>query len=57
MVRKGGLYINFERVKSTDELFCRDQHILAGDTSVIRIGNVGLSCALRKLFYILKCLS
>ncbi len=38
MVRKGGLYVNFERVKSADEVFSKDRHIVAGNTTLIRIG-------------------
>lgn len=46
MVRKGGLYVNFERVQSTDELFSKEKHVLAGSTTVIRIGKlvVGVWC-------------
>ena len=38
MVRKGGLYVNYERVASTDEMFHKDRHLLAGNTTHIRIG-------------------
>ena len=43
MVRKGGLYVNFERVESTDELFDKEKHVLTGGTTIIRIGESAMS--------------
>lgn len=43
MVRKGGLYVNFERVQSADELFYQDKHVLVGNTTLVRIGQFILS--------------
>jgi hypothetical protein len=40
MARKGGLYVNFERVQSTEEPFSKEDHVLASGTSVIRIGEL-----------------
>ena len=46
MVRKGGLYVNYERVESTDEKFSKDKHIIAGNATIIRIG---------KITFVFKC--
>ncbi len=39
MVAKRGLYLNFERVQSSEAEFCPDQHILPSGTTVFRIGD------------------
>ena len=38
MVRSGGLYLNFERVQSVEDVFIPDRHILPSGASVFRIG-------------------
>ena len=40
MVRKGGLYVNFERLLSTDEVFDNTRHLLSGNTTHVRIGEL-----------------
>ena len=39
-MRKGGLYVNFERVPSTGELFQKEKHVLLGRTTIVRIGEL-----------------
>ena len=38
LIAEGGLYINFERVVSREEVIRPEHHVLAGGMTVIRVG-------------------
>ena len=38
LIKNGGLYINFARVSSTEELVHRDKHLLTGNMTILRTG-------------------
>ena len=54
MVRMGGLYVNFERMESTDEMFNKDKHVVAENTTIIRIGETTKDHCTRMLSYPLQ---